>query len=54
MKPKTLLLVVAAFLFIGPSVLAFPSIHTNEKIQENWTVWGDGHNYMYTTMVYFY
>lgn len=41
-------------LMLCSSVFAFPTSYTNEIIQENWTFWGDGHTYQYTSMVDFY
>ncbi len=54
MKKMTALLFVVAIIFAAPAVMAFPTIHTNEIVQENWTFWGDGHTYMYTSIVDFY
>lgn len=52
---RTFALTVSVLLvMLASSVYAFPTIQTNEIIQENWTFWGDGHNYQYTSMVDFY
>jgi len=51
----TFLAVAAALIMMtGSTVMAFPTIQMSEVIQEDWTFWGDGHNYMYASMVDFY
>ena len=47
---RSLLLVVSVFLILllSSSAFAFPSTQTNEVVKDNWTFWGDSHNYTYT------
>lgn len=53
---RSFVLTVSVFLtlMLCSSVFAFPTSYANENIRENWTFWGDGHNYQYTSMVDFY
>jgi len=44
---------LAAVIFAASPVLAFPTVHMSESIQEDWVFSVDGHAYMYASVIDF-
>ena len=44
---------IATVILSATPLAAFPTVHVSEDIQQDWTFWVDGHQYMYASVVDF-